>query len=989
MKKQTLVLSCFLAVSLLSSCGGRGGLTSSITTSSPTTGGTSATSSSSSTSTSSTSSSSSSSTIPGPVIHSFTEFVSALRLSHNYTLSVRTHLEFDESSEDDYTNTFRNISDQAYYWDYYSWSTGYIYQKDQGFVNFYLVGSSISPDGFVSTNPYVGISDFVDVVAENLFTASYVQQSEDPTKYDCSDTDVIAVACNFSGYADSSWMTAPSSITATYTGGETMEISCNFQIYYYDEETYEPVIENGYTTITISDVGSTSNAAIESYVINPTTVFTAPTAWSATDLGYFNSYFNSYVPPFISGVSYSFETYTKESYDGMKICATDYSYTGDPLSSYGTLLVNDGFSKISNSLYKKIVKDEILGKTTTYTVEMGTVKGDIQYPNGIFQAIFSSKTVNNTVDSLKALNEYITKNGLQTAVPLFSIGEEEIPVTGFVDKTQTMIQLYGDNYLFWTGSSTGTYSKIVLADFTKAKALFDSYVVSLDEYGYDDISRLPSLHLMTLTNSSESPYQSQVAIYDLDTYTKDTYPGYIEFYYHIYKNPAPASKSLEAISVSDMTTDYSVGDEFEFDGICTAYYTDSTNEVVEPTSVSSPDMSVAGSKTIVVSYTEDEVTKTTSYVINVSSPTSAPTLEFTPNEHISSYQFLNGNNQEITKFDVDESSGYFFMRFTCEDGYLVSSLSIPNDSDATISYDDQNLRWELKPTITTGESIVVEATTSQEGYKVSKGTFDHGKVILSVPSTESYVEEGSTVRFSIKPDENYTVDKVYILEDETYSISKHYLGDYSYYFTMPAFDVTIMATLKSTSPEPVTLSSIKLSGMTTSYNVDDEFEFDGVCTAVYSDKSETDVTPTSVSTPDMTTAGKKTITVSYTEGDVTKTADYEINVIDPSKEDDLTGTYVCEILVYDITVTLTMNFDDKQVTYEYNGSELVASYVAQGGELSLTYVSGEIDDFSSYRLFVDKQTPNTSGTYTSSSISIELYNMFGKGTSRTFSKVEK
>ena len=89
--------------------------------------------------------------------------------------------------------------------------------------------------------------------------------------------------------------------------------------------------------------------------------------------------------------------------------------------------------------------------------------------------------------------------------------------------------------------------------------------------------------------------------------------------------------------------------------------------------------------------------------------------------------------------------------------------------------------------------------------------------------------------------------------------------------------------------EPViikTLKSIAVSGMTTTFEQGDVFKFDGTCTATYSvtkdDVSQEDgtsiVTPTSVSEPDMTTAGTKEVIVSYTEGEITKTATYNITV---------------------------------------------------------------------------------------------------------------
>lgn len=83
-----------------------------------------------------------------------------------------------------------------------------------------------------------------------------------------------------------------------------------------------------------------------------------------------------------------------------------------------------------------------------------------------------------------------------------------------------------------------------------------------------------------------------------------------------------------------------------------------------------------------------------------------------------------------------------------------------------------------------------------------------------------------------------------------------------------------------------TLKSIALSGMTTQFENVDKFVFDGTVTATYSvvkggeaQPDETrEVTPTSVSEPDMTQLGDQEVTVSFTDGDVTKEAKYTITV---------------------------------------------------------------------------------------------------------------
>ena len=81
------------------------------------------------------------------------------------------------------------------------------------------------------------------------------------------------------------------------------------------------------------------------------------------------------------------------------------------------------------------------------------------------------------------------------------------------------------------------------------------------------------------------------------------------------------------------------------------------------------------------------------------------------------------------------------------------------------------------------------------------------------------------------------------------------------------------------------LSSIALSGTyKTAFYVDDTFNYDGlVVTATFADESSMVVTPTSVSSPDMSTAGVKTITVTYTINAVTKTTTYDITVTDRPK----------------------------------------------------------------------------------------------------------
>lgn len=92
---------------------------------------------------------------------------------------------------------------------------------------------------------------------------------------------------------------------------------------------------------------------------------------------------------------------------------------------------------------------------------------------------------------------------------------------------------------------------------------------------------------------------------------------------------------------------------------------------------------------------------------------------------------------------------------------------------------------------------------------------------------------------------------------------------------------SIKITYETSQPVVVTLNSISLdtSNVTKSFTVGDTFNYTGlVVTAHYSDSSSKTVNPSSVSSPDMSTVGIKTITVTYTEGTIEKSETYNISV---------------------------------------------------------------------------------------------------------------
>ena len=86
------------------------------------------------------------------------------------------------------------------------------------------------------------------------------------------------------------------------------------------------------------------------------------------------------------------------------------------------------------------------------------------------------------------------------------------------------------------------------------------------------------------------------------------------------------------------------------------------------------------------------------------------------------------------------------------------------------------------------------------------------------------------------------------------------------------YSITVNAAAK-------TLSSISVSGQTTTFTVGDTFSFGGTVTAHFSDSSTANVTSSATfSGYNMNTAGSQTVTVSYTYSGTTKTTTYSITV---------------------------------------------------------------------------------------------------------------
>ncbi len=181
-------------------------------------------------------------------------------------------------------------------------------------------------------------------------------------------------------------------------------------------------------------------------------------------------------------------------------------------------------------------------------------------------------------------------------------------------------------------------------------------------------------------------------------------------------------------------------------------------------------------------------------------------------------------------------------------------------------YDEEN--FKPKEPVTRSEICKLIYNISVPYYNITIGTLEGGTITAS----HTKARPDTVITLTVTPDEGKQ------LKNDTLKYNDTDITGTT--FVMPAEDVTITAEFED---KPV-LESIAVTTppAKTSYTVGEVLDLTGlVVTATYSDGSSGVVTeystlPASGSTLD--TAGTLTITVSYTEGDVTKTTTFDVLV---------------------------------------------------------------------------------------------------------------
>ena len=260
----------------------------------------------------------------------------------------------------------------------------------------------------------------------------------------------------------------------------------------------------------------------------------------------------------------------------------------------------------------------------------------------------------------------------------------------------------------------------------------------------------------------------------------------------------------------------------------------------------------------------------------------------------------------------------------------------------TLPCENGGLDW-----VSSGKPQSFENASPNRGIQYSKTTTDLTTTIANANVTKVVViastnananvnnisvyigqtQLGSTQNMPKANNQTFTFENTTGLSGEI-KVSMYNNGEKSTYIK------SIAVTYTTTSPT-ATLSSIAVSGQTTTFTVGDTFSFGGTVTATYDDNTTADVTNNAnFSGYNLSTTGNQTVTVSYTENNVTKTATYQITVNPAPDPSDLALTGAPVELSFDL-----YNNSSAQ-TVSYTTSSTGAVTVSGGDGYVTTSVSG-------------------------------------------------
>lgn len=346
----------------------------------------------------------------------------------------------------------------------------------------------------------------------------------------------------------------------------------------------------------------------------------------------------------------------------------------------------------------------------------------------------------------------------------------------------------------------------------------------------------------------------------------------IEFVDGSVSEPVAKLSSLE-LTTAPTKSSYYVGESFDANGmVITAKYTNGgADKVLQSSDYSIDKTTLAlGDEYVVVSYTEDDVTKTVQVPITVTKAP-VPVTGITLNQSTLSMHVLDADVQLVATVAPADADDKTVTWTVSEQGIVTVSNGLVHALAA----------GEVTVTAAAGDFSATCVVTVAAAEKVISGI-----AVATQPSKTTYVEgesfnpSGMTITVSYSsPHEPETISSGF-----TYSTDPLTTSTNSIVITYCGFTANVSVTV---TPAPVldSISVANAEGKTNAYTVGAVISKDDlVVTAHYTQgKQDAVVTDYTISKTTALAVTDTSVTISYTEGGIEKTATYSFTVTKPTE----------------------------------------------------------------------------------------------------------
>ena len=534
---------------------------------------------------------------------------------------------------------------------------------------------------------------------------------------------------------------------------------------------------------------------------------------------------------------------------------------------------------ISNGKYVEVYADG--SSSSPKTITAGMVTGYVQKPAG---SLFSVNHKYNETLTIKLDSSSNVFDKLPaTATQVITINDV-IKDISVLYKPSKVTYKYGEAF-----SATGGQININYISGAQSNISMEASGVTLTEQDGSTINMSPSASSFvskTATKTIKVSYTSNGKIFDtsFDVYIKDEAASI-----SISKNPKTIFNHGDTFdeSAGELKIVYKSGNS-EVINLNQAVVTESDGSEVDMEPKYSKYTNNNLVKNLLVTYRG----KTTNYDITLQNPIDSITIENTPKQ---SYKLNEATTGVGGTIKVTRKAGN--TESINIDDSMVSGLDTTvagTGKTATITYTDEF--GNLKTTTYTYD--VIDNVTSIDIVAPSKNVYNHGEALAldgtitvhyasgttnNVTMTSSMIKEGSGA-VDMSPTS---------YDDDTQKVNKKLTIEYSEGGVTKSIDypITIINDVKSIAvQDPATK---------TTYNIGDTLDVTGLSISV----TRATGTPKVVTvTPDMITGFDSSkentnlsLTISYTENGITKTATYEVSVVDSVKSITINGTPQSEV----------------------------------------------------------------------------------------------